>query len=67
MTTMVTEVYDALIAAGAPDDKARRAAEVLANYESRFSRIEAKLTLLQGISGATLALVIAMFVKLFVQ
>ena len=40
MTTMITEVFDALLSAGAPDDKARKAAEVLANYDDRFSRIE---------------------------
>ena len=39
MTTMVAEVYDAFIAAGAPEDKARAAAEALANYDDRFNRI----------------------------
>jgi hypothetical protein len=36
MTTMIAEVYDALIAAGAPEDKARKAAEAIASYEDRF-------------------------------
>ena len=43
MTTMVAELYDALLAAGAPDEKARKAAEVMAGYEAfeqRFERIE---------------------------
>lgn len=31
MSTMITEVYDALIAAGAPDDKARSAASAMSN------------------------------------
>ena len=35
---MISEVYDAFIAAGAPEDKARKAAEALANYENRFAR-----------------------------
>ncbi len=30
MTVMVTELYDALLAAGAPEDKARKAAETIA-------------------------------------
>ena len=33
MSTMISEVYDALIAAGAPEDKAKKAAEVLSNEQ----------------------------------
>ena len=40
MSTMISEVYDAFIAAGTPEDKARKAAETLANYDNRFSRID---------------------------
>jgi hypothetical protein len=46
MTTMVAELYDALIAAGSPEDKARKAAEAMAGfdaYEQRFIRIEADI------------------------
>ena len=32
---MIAEVYDALIAAGAPEEKARKAAEAIAGYENR--------------------------------
>ena len=39
MTTMFTEVYDALLSAGVPDDKARRAAEAMATHEPQFARI----------------------------
>lgn len=39
MTTMIAEVYDALRDAGAPDEKARRAAEVLASGDARHSEI----------------------------
>ena len=35
VSTMISEVYDALISAGAPEDKARKAAETLANYDNR--------------------------------
>jgi hypothetical protein len=35
---MISEVYDAFIAAGAPEDKARKAAEALANYDTRFKQ-----------------------------
>ena len=50
MTTMIAELYDALIAAGSPDDKARKAAEAMAGYEAygeRFVRVEANIAELQ--------------------
>lgn len=46
MTTMIAEIYDALIAAGSPEDKARKAAEAVAGfdiYEQRFVRVEAEI------------------------
>jgi hypothetical protein len=51
MTVMVAEVYDALLAAGAPEDKARKAAETLAQHESRFARIETELAVLRWMVG----------------
>ena len=50
MTTMIAEIYDALIAAGAPEDKARKAAEALAGYEAyepRFIKIETSISNLE--------------------
>src|SRR5436190_3842286 len=50
MTTMVAELYDALIAAGSPDDKARKAAEAMAGfdaYQQRFVRIESDISTLR--------------------
>jgi len=66
MATMNAEMYDALIAAGAPEDKARAAAVAMseeslatkgdiARVENRLTAIEGKITLLQWM----LALVIA--------
>lgn len=43
MATMIVELYDALKAAGAPEDKAQAAAKVLANPDDRFNRVDAKL------------------------
>ncbi len=40
MTTMIAEVYDALVSAGAEDGKVRRAAEVMAGHEDRFDRLD---------------------------
>ena len=47
MATMISEVYEAFRAAGVPEDKARKAAEAVADLNSRLGIIEAKLTLLQ--------------------
>ena len=46
MTTMIAELYDALLAAGSPEDKARAAAEAMAGYEAyegRFIKVEADI------------------------
>lgn len=51
MATMISEVHDALRDAGATEEKSRKAAEVLAAYDSRFSRIETDLSLLKGMLG----------------
>ncbi len=48
MTTMIAEVYDALLAAGSPEDKARKAAEAIASYENRFVAIEQRFTKVEG-------------------
>jgi hypothetical protein len=40
MAVMLTKTYDAFIAAGAPEEKARAAAEKLAAYENRFAKIK---------------------------
>lgn len=47
MTTMIAELYDALLAAGSPDDKARKAAEAMAGfdaYQQRFERVESDIS-----------------------
>lgn len=65
MATMISEVYDAFIASGAPEDKARKAAEALANYENRFSRIDAELVVLKWMVG--FAIDIAILVRVFIR
>lgn len=51
MATMISEVYEAFRAAGVPEDKARKAAEAVADLNSRLGTIEAKLTMLQWIQS----------------
>jgi hypothetical protein len=48
MATMISEVYDAFIASGAPEGKAREAAEAVAAYDSRFNKIEGDLGMTRG-------------------
>jgi hypothetical protein len=62
---MISEVYDAFLAAGAPEDKARKAAEAIASYENRFSRIEADLPVLKWMTGTILGGVAALVIKSF--
>jgi hypothetical protein len=37
---MVAELYDALVAAGTPDDKARKAAEAMAGFDAYGQRLD---------------------------
>jgi hypothetical protein len=43
MALMLSKTYDALLAAGAPEEKARDAAEEIAGYENRLVKIETEL------------------------
>lgn len=56
MSTMIYEVYDALKEAGASEGKAQAAAKALADYDSRFNKIDAELMLIKWMIGACLAL-----------
>ena len=55
MPTMLSEVYDALLEAGASEEKARKAAETVAAYENRFGKIETDLGILKWMVGFNLA------------
>jgi hypothetical protein len=65
VATMISEVYDAFIAAGAPEDKARKAAETLADYENRFTRIGAELLVVKWMVGFVIALDVAILIRVF--
>lgn len=62
---MITEVYEAFISAGADDEKAKAAARALADYESRFNRIDSGLRVLKWMVGAILAGVVSLIIKGF--
>ena len=68
MATMISEVYDALLAAGSP----RKAAEAVASYdvrlvaiENRLVKIESELALQRWMLGFCLALNVAILARLF--
>jgi hypothetical protein len=65
MSTMISEVYDALKEAGASEEKARKAAEAVASYENRFARIETDLVLLKSMVGFNLATTVAVLWRVF--
>lgn len=74
MSLMVREVYEALLEAGASEEKAVKAAEALASYDARFDRIEQRFTKIEGdlallkwMVGFTLAGVVGILLKVFVR
>lgn len=81
MATMISEVYDAFIASGAPEDKAREAAVAMAAYDGRFNKIEGDLGIIRGdintirgdinllkwMNGITWALCVGIIFKLFLR
>jgi len=65
MAVMLSKTYDALVAAGAPEEKARAAAEELAAYETRFGIIETDLAVFKWILGVVIAGVASLIIKAF--
>lgn len=67
MALMLSSLYDALLDAGASEDKARKAAEEAAAYETRLTSMDAKLdrltthvSLLQWVCGVGLSVLLAL-------
>lgn len=72
MALMLGQLYEALQAGNVPDDKARAAAEEVANYEGeltrlrlemgeRIGRVEGDLRLLKWMTGFPIAVVLGVF------
>jgi len=64
MPIMSSELYDALIEAGASEEKARKAAEAVAAYENRFALLERKLDVLTWMVGFNLVCTLAVLWRL---
>jgi hypothetical protein len=56
MALMVRELYDALLAAGVSEEQAGKAAEAVAQWESRLGKLEADLGLLKWMVGVNITL-----------
>ena len=65
MAIMLSKTYEALKAAGAPDDEAREAAEEIAAYDNRLANIEADVRPLKWMMGLVLAGVLSLVIKAF--
>lgn len=69
MSMMVTELYDALRAAGAPEEKARAAVQAMSEAslatKTDIARLERELLVVKWMSGATVAGVISLLLKSF--
>lgn len=64
MAMMMSSLYDALLSAGAGDDAARKAAEEVAAYDSRFAKLEGEVNLVKWMIGFNLAMTAAVLAKL---
>ena len=65
MSTMNSEIYDALIDAGADEAKAREAAKSVAQYDTDIAEIKASLLVLKWMTGFILAFVAALTWRAF--
>ena len=65
MSTMNSEVYDALLSAGADEAKAREAAKSVARDDADVAEIKASLLLLKRMVGFILAFVVALTWRVF--
>lgn len=66
---MVTELYDALIAAGAPEEKARAAAQAMSEEslatKADIARLERELLVVKWMTSAIVAGVVSLLLKAF--
>ncbi|SMN01083.1 hypothetical protein SPONN_2189 [uncultured Candidatus Thioglobus sp.] len=63
MSAIVKEVYDAFIDAGVNEEKSSKAAKAIADYDTKFSKIEADLLLLKWMVGLVIIVEILPIIK----
>jgi hypothetical protein len=64
---LLADLYDALRAADAPEDKARAAATAVADFNRRTLRIETRLTLMLSLLGVMIAVMLGGFYAVWSQ
>lgn len=67
MALMLGALHDALIAAGVPADKAQKAAEEVAGYESQLAEIKSDLRVVKWMLGVILAGIAVLILREFFQ
>lgn len=74
MAVMAGSLYRALVAAQVPDDQAQKAAEGVAGYEDRISKLSTEVTRIAGdlslvkwMLGFNLAITLAVAIRLFLS
>jgi hypothetical protein len=60
----VSELYDALKEVGVSDEKARKAAKAVAQWETRLGKIESDLGVLKWMAGTNIVLTLGILWKL---
>jgi len=65
MALMIGELYEALRLAHVPDDKAKAAAEAVADFERRIGKIETLVAVNTAVLAMNTALVVAVAGRLF--
>lgn len=65
MALMMSSLYDALRAANVDDERARKAADEVANYDNQISDLRSDVKLLKWMLWFNLALSVAILFKLF--
>jgi hypothetical protein len=61
MALLLDSLYDALKAAGAPEEQARAAARDVSGYDNRLNRVERDLSILKWMVGVVIAMQLGMF------
>ena len=63
MSAIVKEVYDAFLEAGASEEKSTEAAKAIADYNTKFNKIETDLLVLKWMVGLVIIVEIVPILK----
>lgn len=66
MSMMISELYSALIKAGAPEEEARAAASAVADYKDDIETVKTDLLLLKWMVGFNLAFSLGILWRVFI-